>query len=875
MCFFAADLNVVPVALPAEFVELELLAFDLLMSGTKYRLIVCYRPPHSDVIARSYVENLVKCLEVLVRVDHIVLLAGDLNLPEVNWDNFTVLSSKIQLQLASFFQVEGFSQFVRNPTRGDKVLDVVLCNDPIVISDCVTGPPVGASDHDIVCFKVLVPPSTTHDTLDRNIKDVRYDFKHADYVGFNNYLSGINWSNILTNTDDIDILWNRFTEVIDSGIDMFVPTLSCSRISSRTVSMYPLYIRQLFRKKCCLWRAYKRFGTAALERRYNIMRQKCRKTVDDYNKTKESQLLADGRQGVFYRYVNNKVISKTGIGVLKDDHGNCVNDNKKKAEMFNEFFRSVFTKDNHILPDVDRIVASDIGFSDVSFTQDVVYRTLRKLKAKPSAGPDGYSSEFLKCLADSVSLPLTLLFSTSFTSGSLPTIWRHGVVTPVFKKGVSSDVNNYRPISLTCCCCKVMETIIKSQMLEYLLQHKLITRHQHGFLSRHSTCTQLIECTNDWSLSLNTRHAVDCAYIDFSKAFDSVCHSKLCAKLESFGIQGKLLQWIAAFLKNRTQSVKVGGCQSLPCDVISGVPQGSVIGPLLFLLFINDIATLFGDGLTVKLYADDVKIYANINDVADTVLLQKGLDAVYDWSVKWQLPLSINKCMVLHLGRDNDLSYNYKINNSVLATVSEVRDLGILVDSQLKFSQHIHGIVTKAHQRAALILRCFRCRQPDLLYKAFCTYVRPILEYDCQIWSPCFVSLVSEIESVQRRFTKRLQGFMRLSYAERLRRLSAETLEQRRLKLNLTMVYNILHGIVDINADSIFDCVNVDIVHTRGHNLRIIKEHCNLNCRANSFACRNVNAWNCLPSDCVNCSSTLSFKNRLDCIDLTQFLFII
>ena len=191
-----------------------------------------------------------------------------------------------------------------------------------------------------------------------------------------------------------------------------------------------------------------------------------------------------------------------------------------------------------------------------------------------------------------------------------------------------------------------MESVIKRQVLDYLLRRNLISKHQHGFLSNHSTCTQLIECTNDWTLAINSHNTVDIA-------FDSVCHSKLICKLRSFGIVGKLLTWITEYLSDRTQAVKVGGQLSSVSLVSSGVPQGSVLGPLLFLLFISDIVDEFGVFLTAKLFADDVKIYVVIDGPFKIDCLQLGFDKLHSWPVKWLLNIAAHKCCVLHVGRNN------------------------------------------------------------------------------------------------------------------------------------------------------------------------------------------------------------------------------
>lgn len=193
--------------------------------------------------------------------------------------------------------------------------------------------------------------------------------------------------------------------------------------------------------------------------------------------------------------------------------------------------------------------------------------------------------------------------------------------------------------------------VMKDARLTYLLQHNLINKQQHGFISKRSTCSQLLECIHDWSVSLSHKQSVDVAYIDFRRAFDSVVHSKLCLKLHSLGVSGTLLNWIQSFLNGRFQAVRVANCTSKYHLVLSGVPQGSVLGPILFLIYINDIVDIFGKDLTAKLYADDVKMYTVIDDIRCIASLQSDLDRLGRWADEWQLSIAVNKCSVLHIGK--------------------------------------------------------------------------------------------------------------------------------------------------------------------------------------------------------------------------------
>jgi hypothetical protein len=273
----------------------------------------------------------------------------------------------------------------------------------------------------------------------------------------------------------------------------------------------------------------------------------------------------------------------------------------EKAELLQSVFSSLFTVDNGRDPSLLASANRSDGMSSVNFTANLVKRAIERLRVKSKGGPDGLPPIFFKICKSQLSSPLAYIYSLCFQQGYLAPDWLRAYITPVFKKGDSTNPLNYRPIALTCTVCKIMERIINDQLLAYLLRYNFITKHQHAFLKNRSTATNLLECTEDWMVALTCHHCVNVIYIDFSRAFDSVVFTKLIAKLEHYGITGRLLTWISAFLHNRTQCVVLENCFSTVTDVKSGVVQGSVLGPILFLIFINDVTSVCSNDVKIKL----------------------------------------------------------------------------------------------------------------------------------------------------------------------------------------------------------------------------------------------------------------------------------
>jgi len=442
-------------------------------------------------------------------------------------------------------------------------------------------------------------------------------------------------------------------------------------------------------------------------------------------------------------------------------------------------------------------------------------------------------------------------------------------VVPIFKKGNAADPQNYRPISITSVPCRILERIIKDALIIYLKTHGLLPKDQFGFLSGRSTTLQLLNCLNDWTEALELGIPVDIITIDFAKAFDSVVHSKLLCKLLGFGVRGNLFAWVSDFLANRQQSVVVGSAVSSTQTVSSGVPQGSVLGPLLFLLFISDLNT---DDISVSMpkFADDVKLYRTIIEHLDHLSLQSALYHVYEWSQRNQLPINNKKCLCFHLGRNNN-SLEYQLNDKLISENSSIKDLGVWLSSNLKFTAHCNFIVSKAKSRSALIRRCFVSRDTNTLIWAFKVFVRPILEYASPVWSPYLIKDIKHVESVQKSFTKLLPGMYTTPYSERLKILGLKSLELRRLWADLCMTYAILHNLVDIDP-TVFFLVRGHNCVTRGHPLKLVGNHFKKDCTKYFFANRVVNPWNSLPSEVVLSGTLASFKRKLKGVDLSRFL---
>ena len=480
---------------------------------------------------------------------------------------------------------------------------------------------------------------------------------------------------------------------------------------------------------------------------------------------------------------------------------------------------------------------------------------LSKLDQHKSMGPDSIHPKLLVSLSRNSDFvcALTLLFRKCYERGNAPSIWKTANVSAIHKKGTTTEAKNYRPISLTCILSKIYEKLIRKHVLNHVTP--LISKQQHGFMEGKSCLSNLLEFIDAINDLLANGECVDIFYMDFQKAFDTVPHYRLLSKLRGYGINGKTLAAISDFLSGRTFGVVVGDHCSSTYPVTSGIPQGSVLGPLLFLLYINDLPE--GIQSSISLFADDVKMLAKAAGKDQT---QQDIDSMCEWQDTWLLEFNTKdgKCKVLHVGKDNP-SHNYYLKGLPLPVVKSERDLGVYVEQSLEWDVHIQKCIGKAKGVIAWVSRNVITRSPEVMVNLYKTVVRPHLEYCVQLWSPYprhgNWEIIMAVEGVQRMYTRLIDGVGLLPYETRLSKLKLTTLLERRARGDLIETFRIVTGIANYGS-------NLFRKSPYGDNL-IARTGTNDKRKCDFFSNRVLKYWNRLPYDVKSAKNVDTFKSRL------------
>jgi hypothetical protein len=584
------------------------------------------------------------------------------------------------------------------------------------------------------------------------------------------------------------------------------------------------------------------------------------KCQTEFLKKYEKKLACKSNSKSFYRYANSRMKSRFSFPVMKNNQNERALTASDKAMLLNKFFGSVYTIDDGTLPAipfVDYVCDREPDFSVLN-----IYRLLSKCDNTLVSGPDGIAGTFCKTFAAELALPLSILYECSYKFSEVPRDWRDANITPLHKKSSKAYVENYRDINLVCNFSKPLEIIINKVIVDFCLEKDIFSRTQHAYLLGRSTSTNLLLGLKDWVRAIDEGNFADVVFLDLKKAFNSVPHAKLLYKLDSLGIRGKLLNWIKVFLKERRQRVRVENRYSEFIEVSSGVPQGSVLGPTLFLLYINDLPLVLSSS-KVLMYADDVKIYMRVASEFDCNTLSRDLGNIESWTRRWQLSLAVDKCFVMRFAnRKGDTDSYYKLGTHELPFVEKTKDLGIMLTSDLKFHEHTDYIVKKALRTINLISYGFCTEEKDILLRLYKTYVLPILSYGSVVWNPCFRGDRDKLERCQKVMLRRILPDESLSYNDRIQKLDILTLEESRILADLVFMYNLLHERTFLNPED-FVQSHVSVYSTRGHNMKLVVPKFRLTQQKHFFSNRTVSIWNQLPPEIVNIATVKRFKTEI------------
>ena len=495
--------------------------------------------------------------------------------------------------------------------------------------------------------------------------------------------------------------------------------------------------------------------------------------------------------------------------------------------------------------------------TNITVTREGVLKLLQDLKENKACGPDNIPPRVLKTAAEPISSCLQLLFTASLAKGTVPDDWKLANITPVFKKGERFKASNYRPVSLTTICSKLMEHVVVSQVMQHFDHHSILTDCQHGFRAGRSCETQLLDLTQELHQHLEDYEQIDMVVLDFSKAFDKVPHRRLMDKLWNYGVRGTTHSWIKAFLSDRRQRVIVDGESSDWVPVQSGVPQGTVLGPMLFLAFINDLPKSVTS--SVRLFADDCVLYRSVSNDEDCCTLQEDLEKLETWENQWCMSFNPSKCSTISITRKKKrIIHHYSLHNQILDKVDSATYLGVELSSDLTWANHINKTTKKANSRLAFVKRNLPINSVKVKEAAYKGIVRPILEYSSSVWDPHHQKYKDQLEMVQHRAARFALGiYNQGSVTNMLHQLEWETLEDRRRKARLNMFFRILMCMVAVPLPPI---VTRAPRPRPGYPHHFLIPFCRTDAYKYSFFPQTLTQWNKLPASIACHTSLPPFK---------------
>lgn len=768
---------------------------------------VFYRPPNQSAADRdSFLLHLSQTISIVFEENpKSIVVMGDFNDRCVHWDD-SHSTSELGTKLYDLITDNGLTQLIKSPTHLDNtgrpqhLLDLIITDSPELILDSHILAPIDKCHHcPTICKLAITLPK------DRPYKRTVWDFKNIDIDALNEALSAAPWGTAYEVYDDIDDIEHYWTSLFLDTAKQYIPTRIIT-IRPYSKPWITKSLRLLIKRKNRLWR---RFKKSQKPEHHDIYRHVRNQTVREVTKAKNHyfnsivptlqnpELNPKKWWSLTKSLLNNK--TQTSIPPLFEDNS-VVTDATHKAGIFNTFFaqnsRLPPHAANHPLPPFEYLTEERL--ESLTFSPDEVYKVLTNLNVSKATGPDNIGNFLLKICSGAIADPLAKLFNHSFERKKFPSRWKFSHVVPVHKKASKNDKGNYRPISLLCNTSKVMERLVHNKINTYLTNNSLLTPLNSGFKKHDSAVNQLIALNDDICKSLEQKHDVRVVFLDLSKAFDRVWHKGLLFKLKQLGITGPLLQWLENYLSERHQRVVIDGHSSGWIRIEAGVPQGSILGPLLFIIFINDIINQIQTN--IRLFADDTSLFHSIvdNHLAQR-LLNHDLQKISEWAAQWLMVFNAlkNEAMTLSLKSNPPLQLPLYFDGTPIKEVTRHTHLGITFSSNMSWKPHVDRVCSRASQRNN-ILRKLKFRLPRrTLENLFKSLVRPILEYGDVVFDDNSVLLSQRIEAIQLDAARTCTGaLLSTNRNSILGELGWNTLADRRKNHKLILYYKMVNRLV-------------------------------------------------------------------------------